>query len=375
LSRVTILFIICLCSALNAQPARTRLSALYDRLEALGLATGTGLVADKPLLVNGKPAIAIVVGDWHNASYQARAKTLIKKIAEEFKIPTLMLEGQSADPRSERRAKQLAETFEAQARAQILDKELQKQFGIEHVPVGPNDYQPGDYSTSLPSEQRFPKRVEGLESRSSEDIFYQLLRIYHLANVGMMSEDLKAENGKFVITVDGKPITESRAVFCEAQRELKYRYGPDFPEFIIPLDVANGNITAGNVVKPITFLSAAQHRKLLDEYSRAVDVFWVKHDLRPRNFSMAHRVADYFRAQQDKPTASSEDLVLVVAGAAHLVSLTEVKANPPSILDLLKSLGVSAVPVYALDSDETIRNFVDPETGVTTSRIFKKSSQ
>jgi hypothetical protein len=201
--------------------ARARLIKIYDRLKELGFTTGPGSVPLKPLLVQGKPVVAIFLGDRHESDYQQRAEKVISQLAAEFKISTLMLEGESFDPAAHARAAELVAAFDNAARDSVLSKEIRDRLEIQPLGEQPGGYATGDYRKVVKLGMPYPSRALGLESLNAEDLYYQRLRIYYQLTIELMGQSIGEKDGKLVITINEKPISESMAVFIAAHNELK----------------------------------------------------------------------------------------------------------------------------------------------------------
>lgn len=368
----TILSFVFCAGLLSAQtslpdPAAARLKDVYDRLAKLGVMTGPGTSAHTPLVVNGRPATAIIIADWHQENYGARALQAISAVAREFRISTLVLEGNSADPQAHQRATASVQSFNRESTKETLNEQIRSALGDGG---GSTDYNPIDYHTSIVP-GGFPSRYEGMESRHAEDLYYLQLSIYYSLGVEMLGGELQKDHGRFVLSVDGHPYNQGRAVFIAAERELAFRYGPEFPRFFVALDKPNDSVEIHGARVPAIVLTAEKHRAEFQEYLKRFHRFWVTRNIRERNFGFAQRIVELFLNQEKRESSQQEDIALVIVGAAHLISNPQNPASPPSLVALLSNVGISVGTVYALEEGDKLVNNIDPDTGAPDAIIVK----
>lgn len=319
------------------EEAQSRLTTLSDRLKEMGVLRGPAQISPNPLMIDGLPAIMLIVGDYHSGEVEKLNIDLLERLRQEFQITTLFREGQTLAPGVIERNQAETEHFDRLVGESTLSPEQSTAYGFKVPAPSDKDYRRVDYSKG-----EFAN-VVGIESNNPETVWKQDLVGFHRAGIMRLIDEV-AQLGPeelFIIKVEDKYTSTWLARLKHSDVELSKKLGAAFPTLPPIFSAVQMKFPDGQ--ERTIIVASPDNKAALMEYAAKEEQVHRQVTFVERNPEIAQNVA---RALKENGKGA---LSAGVIGLGHLFAHPEL--SPPSFPDELARQGISTLTVFPKSFD------------------------
>lgn len=276
-------------------------------------------LSNKPMIINGKPAVALIIGDVHTEEGEKRTREILNFIKAKYNPQVIFLEGLISDPRRKKEINDNVDQYEQSVKAavQIMTEAERQEAGLNFV--NPDLHKNVDYrNVGFKNEQ-------GMENPAEQ---VKLARAIALLNG--TENWLSHFQGKTfaLLTVGDKFVNEHAANLYFAVQSIHKEQQYSFP---INTDLKKGTYNIDNKEFPVSYLDVES----ISRFYAAVLYYYEKEFVDKRNRYAAEVTEQTIRRIKSNPTVTTY-------GQLHLRDGLNSSSYPSALADK----GISSVTVF-----------------------------